>query len=199
MHLPRLVYAAGLSIALTVYAPPGLAADKAVALVTQFGDKTIQIFKDPLIGAPDREHDFRALVDEYFDFPAIAKFVLGRYWKTASEDERQQFTAAFEDHMVRAYAARFSDYKGENFKVMPARLEGDNGTIVPAEILRPDGQPSAVLDWKVQDLRIRDVSVSGVSMALTYRDEFAAVVRDNNGQVAALTAALRARDKLQRP
>src|SRR6185437_8392266 len=152
-------------------------------------------FKDPLIGESDRERDFRALVDEYFDFPAIASFVLGRYWKTASEDERRQFTAAFEDHMVRAYVVRFSDYKGEKFRVMPARQEGDSGTIVPAEIQRPGGLPSVVLDWKVQGLRIRDVSVSGVSMALTYRDEFASVVQNNNGQVAALTAALRARDK----
>ncbi len=195
MHLPGLVYATGLAVVLTVWAPSGFAADNAVALVTHFGDKTIRIFKDPLTGARDRERDFHALVDEYFDFPAIASFVLGRYWKTASEDERQQFTAAFEDHMVRAYVVRFSDYKGEKFKVMPPRLEGDSGTIVPAEIQRPDGRPSVVLDWKVQGLRIRDVSVSGVSMALTYRDEFASVVQNNNGDVAALTAALRARDK----
>lgn len=195
MHLPRLAYAAGFAIALAAWAPSGFAADNAVALITQFGDKTIQIFKDPLIGAPERERGFRTLVDEYFDFPAIASFVLGRYWKTASGDERRQFTAAFEDHMVRAYVTRFSSYKGEKFKVMPARLEGDSGTIVPAEIQRPGGQPSVVLDWKVQDMRIRDVSVSGVSMALTYRDEFASVVQRNNGHIAALTAALRARDK----
>ena len=199
MHLPPFACAAGFALALTVWAPSGLAADNAVALVTQFGDKTIRIFRDPLTEGPGRERQFHALVDEYFDFPAIAKFVLGRYWKTASEDERRQFTAAFEDHMVRAYVARFGDYRGEKFKVMPARPEGDSGTIVPAEIQRPGGQPSMVLEWRVEGaaagLRIRDVSVSGVSMALTYRDEFASVVQRNDGHVAALTAALRARDK----
>lgn len=199
MHMPRLGYVAGVAIAIAlILCPrPGLAADNAVALVTQFGDKTLQIVKDPLIGASDRERRFHVLLDEYFDIPAIARFVLGRSWRGASEDERQEFTMAFQDHMVRSYVRRFSDYGGERFRVMPARQEGDNGTIVPAEILRPDAKPPVTLDWKVQgaptNLRIRDVSISGVSMAITYRDEFAAIVPRTDGHVAALIAALRSK------
>lgn len=194
MRLPRLASAA-LVLVLSVGLRSAFAADDAVALVTQFGDKTLQIISDPKIGATDRERGFHALIDQYFDFPAIARFVLGRYWQPASETERQQFTAAFEDHMVHAYVVRFSDYSGETFKVMPSRAEGESGTVVPAQILRARGQPPVVLDWKVQgapaSLRIRDVSISGVSMAVTYRDEFASMVQRNNGQLAVLIAALR--------
>jgi phospholipid transport system substrate-binding protein len=197
MRLSRLAAAAGLAVALTVGAPPGRAADDAVALVAQFCDKTLQIISDPQIAAADRERRLHALVDEAFDFPAIARFVLGRYWPTASEGEREQFTAAFEDHMVRAYVTRFSDYSGEKFRVMAARPESDGATIVPVEILRPGGQPPVVLSWKVQrasaGLRIRDVSISGASMAVTYREEFASVVQHSNGKVAVLIAALRAK------
>ena len=99
--------------------------------------------------------------------------------------------------MVHAYVERFSDYSGETFKVMPSHVEGENGTIVPAQILRAGGQPPVVLDWRVQGpptgLRIRDVSISGVSMAVTYRDEFASMIQRNNGQVGVLIAALRDR------
>jgi phospholipid transport system substrate-binding protein len=67
--------------------------------------------------------------------------------------------------------------------------------VVPVEILRPGSQPPVVLNWKLQGasagLRIRDVSISGVSMAVTYRDEFASVVQRSNGKVAVLIAALR--------
>jgi phospholipid transport system substrate-binding protein len=195
MRLSRLASAAGLAIALTEGALPGLAADDAVAVVTQVCDKTLEIISDPRIAAADRERHFHALVDEYFDFPAIARFVLGRYWQTASEDQRAQFTAAFENHMVHAYVVRFGAYSGEKFRVTAARAENDGSTIVPVEILRPGSQPPVVLNWKLQGatagLRIRDVSISGVSMAVTYRDEFAAVVQRSNGQVAVLIAALR--------
>jgi phospholipid transport system substrate-binding protein len=195
MRPSRLAAVAGLAIALTLSAQPGLAADNAVAVVTQFSDKTLQIINDPQIPASDRERRFHALVDEYFDIPWIARFVMGRYWQAASEDERRQFTEAFEDHMVRAYVARFRDYSGETFRVMPARREDETGTIVPAEIRRPGNQPRVVLDWRVQKgpagLRIRDVSIDGISMALTYRDEMAAVIQRSNGQVAILITALR--------
>jgi phospholipid transport system substrate-binding protein len=197
MRLSRLVSAAGLAITLTMGAPPSRAADDAAALVTQFCDRTLRIISDPRIAAADRERRLHALVDEAFDFPAIARYVLGRYWPTASEGERAQFTAAFEDHMVRSYVVRFSGYGGEKLRVLAARPEGDGVTIVPVEILRPNGQPPVVLNWQVQRApagwRIRDVSISGVSMAVTYRDEFASVVQRSNGKVAVLIAALRAK------
>ncbi len=200
MRLPRLAAAAGLALALLVPVPPAAAdaVPDAVALVTRFCDSTLRIVGDPQLPAAERERRFRVLVDEYFDFPAIARFVLGRFWQAASDDERQQFTAAFEGHMVRAHVERFGElYRGETFTVRAARTEGEGVTIVPVQILRPGGQAPMVLDWQVQatpaGLRIRDVGIAGISMARTYRDEFASVVLRNNGRVAVLIAALRAR------
>jgi phospholipid transport system substrate-binding protein len=195
MYLSRLAAAVGLIFMLTA-APAAAAAAEAVALVTRFCDRTLQIVSDPQSGAADRERHFRTLIDEYFDFPAIARFVLGRYWHAASEDERQQFISAFQGHMVRANVERFSElYSGETFTVRAARSEGDGITIVPVQILRPGGQPPVVLEWRVEGtpagLRIRDVGIAGISMARTYRDEFASVLQRNNGRVAFLIAALR--------
>jgi phospholipid transport system substrate-binding protein len=123
--------------------------------------------------------------------------VLGRYWPTASEDERAQFTAAFENHMVHAYVVRLGAYSGEKFMVLAPLVESDSVTIVPVQILRPGSQPPVVLTWRLEvavaRLRVRDVSIAGVSMAVTYRDEFDSVIRRSNGQVAALIAALRAK------
>ncbi len=195
MRLPRLA-AVGLAIGLTLPALPSFAASDAVTLVTEFCDATLKIVNDQRIGAVDRERRFRGLVGSYLDFPAIATFVLGRFWQKASESERQEFTEAFEENMVRAYIARFKIlYRGETIRVRGARPDGAGVTIVPVEILRPDARPPLILEWKVQgvspNLRIHDVSVSGVSMARTYRDEFASVILRSNGQLAVLIAALR--------
>jgi ABC-type transporter MlaC component len=62
--------------------------------------------------------------------------VLGRYWPTASEDERTQFIVAFENHLVHAYAMRLGAYSGEKFRVLAPRAESATVTIVPVEILR---------------------------------------------------------------
>lgn len=195
MRLPR-VAAVGFAIGLTLHALPSLAADDAVTPVTEFCDETLKIVNDQGSGAADRERRFRALIGSYLDFPAIATFVLGRFWQKASEGERQAFTEAFEENMVRDYITRFKIlYRGETITVRGARSDGAGATIVAVEILRPDARPPLLLEWKVQgkspNLRIHDVSVSGVSMARTYRDEFASVILRSDGQLAVLIAALR--------
>jgi phospholipid transport system substrate-binding protein len=66
--------------------------------------------------------------------------------------------------------------------------------IVTSEIVRPQGPPIAI-DWRlvVGDGRykISDVSIDGVSIALTQRSEFAAIIQRNGGQVAGLLATMR--------
>lgn len=196
MRRLRLILAAGLLLLSAAGLEPRRAwAEDAQSLVSAFGDKTIILIRDTKIAPADRERQFRTLIDRYFDMPAIAGFVLARSWKGVGDSERAEFISALEGHIVQAYLGRFKQYAGETFAVKPGWRQQDS-TTVPSSIVRTDGGPPLLVDWTVQDspsgLRIRDVSVSGVSMALTYRDEFSSVVQRNNGQIGPLIAALRA-------
>ena len=55
----------------------------------------------------ERRERFRALMLEKFAFKVIAKWVLGRYWRKASEKEKAEYLTLFEDLMVVTYADRF--------------------------------------------------------------------------------------------
>ena len=73
----------------------------------------------------------------------IARYVLGRYWLAANDDDRQQFDTAFEHYMVKVYWQRFGDYTGATFKVLSEK-PGDNGmTVVTTEVARATDQPPA--------------------------------------------------------
>ena len=143
----------------------------------------------------DREKAFRTLLDANFDVPRISRFVLGRYWNTASDADKQQYLPLFETYVVRAYANRFSDYAGETVKVTGTRPQGDL-TVVSSQILE-NGAPAIKVDWVVRkdgdDYRISDVSVEGVSMVLTEKQQFAAVMDHDGGGVAGLNKVLAAK------
>ena len=192
----RLTFAAGLLLLSAIGSQPERAwAEDAQSLVSDFGNKTISLIQDAQVAPADRERQFRALIDRYFDMPAIASFVLARFWNGIGDTERAEFISALEGHIAHAYIGRFKNYAGESFAVKPGGAQ-KGATIVPSLIVHPDGTPPLSVDWTVQDspmgLRIRDVSISGVSMAVTYRDEFSSVVQRNSGQVGPLIAALRA-------
>jgi len=138
-----------------------------------------------------REQRFDQLLTENFDIPRIARFVLGRYWRTASPADRQKFVDVYRDFIVQSYGARFSEYSGETVKVTAARPETATTTIVSSEIIHPNGDPPVKVQWRVRQetngYKIIDVGVEGVSMMLTQREEFASVIEHNGGTVAALT------------
>ena len=127
--------------------------------------------------------------------PRISRFVLGRYWTTAADQDKQTFQKLFEDYVVRAYAARFSEYSGEEVKVLGARAESETVTLVTSQFLRPNGAPPAKIDWRVRkqdnDFKIVDIDVEGVSMAVTQREEFGSVIQRDGGTVAGLNKRCR--------
>ncbi|HUH85923.1 MAG TPA: ABC transporter substrate-binding protein [Stellaceae bacterium] len=139
---------------------------------------------------------FHDLLESNFDMPLISHFVLGRYWNSASDQDRQQFTKLFTDYIVRSYAQRFADYSGQQIKITGSRGSG-NDTAVQSQIISPNGGEPAKVDWRVrkedQGFRIVDVDVEGVSMLITQREQFSTVMQRQGG-VAGLNKVLK--DKL---
>ncbi len=168
------------------------AADPA-AVITGLGNQALEVLGnnvDPKL----RVARFRQLFSEDFDVPGIARFVLGRYWRVATEPQQQEFVKLFADYIALAYSNRLAEYSGETLRVTGSRPAPD-GSVVSSEIIRPNGAPPAKVDWVLTPhdgaYKISDVVVEGVSMAVTQRSEFASVIQRNGGQVQGLITALR--------
>jgi phospholipid transport system substrate-binding protein len=183
-----------LAVILSLAAAPARAADDSAGFIADLGQRTIKVLASKL-SEGEREAQFRAIFDEGFDVPAISRFVLGQYWRTASEAQRQDFIALFEAYVVHAYAVRFNEYGGQQLQVVAARAEGDDSSLVQSRIAQPNGAPPLKVDWRVgksaKGFKINDVVVEGVSMAVTQRQEFASVIQRNGGQIDALLKLLR--------
>ena len=179
---------------LTPVIPAAAAADPA-AMINDLGSRALQVLGK---NTPQSERvaRFRELLREDFDVPGIGRFVLGRYWNTATPEQRAEFVKLFEDYVAIAYATRLAEYTGENFKVTGSRPEAD-GAIVSSQIIRPSGAAPVKVDWRLTgrngNYKISDVSVDGISMAVTQRSEFASVIQHNGGQVQGLITMLRER------
>ena len=118
-----------LILALTGGAGNAAADDSQIAanarkFVTTLADRTIQSLTAQGIDKAERRDRFRELMLEYFAFKGIAKWVLGRYWRRASESQREEFLRLFEDLMVVIYADRFTKYSGEKLDVGRSEIRG---------------------------------------------------------------------------
>src|SRR5262245_31357005 len=54
---------------------------------------------------PAALHQFASSkIEQYFDFPYIAQLVLGKNWRQASTAQRERFTDAFKNMLIRTYS-----------------------------------------------------------------------------------------------
>lgn len=184
-----------LAFALALFVVPAKAAapSDAAGFVNDLVNSALKTLDNKQLSEEERAKTFRELLDRDFDMPRISRFVLGPYWREASDQEKQQFQKLFEDYVVRSYAQRFSEYSGEQVKVTGSRPESETSTLVQSQVVRQNGPPAKV-DWRVRKddkgFKIVDVDVEGVSMVLTQREEFSSVIQRSGGTVAGLNKEL---------
>ena len=163
------------------------------AFIQELGDHVITLLTDKNMKTEQRAKEFAEIFHSKFNVKSIGKFVLGRYWKQASDDQKKRFLDLFSAVMVNTYATRFEGYTSQKFEVTGSRKEEDGGITVISEVLPADGQPIRV-DWKLfekdGELRIYDVLLDGISMSITQRSEYGAVIQQDGGNVEALLHAL---------
>lgn len=194
----RRAFLAALAV-MALAAPPSLADSNsdATAFIQGLSDQAIASLTAPGISRAERETRARVLLNDNFAVPTIGQFVLGRYWRTASAEERAEYLRLFEQLIVVTYVDRFSRYSGERLRVINALSDTESGDVtVNSEITRPAGAPVQV-GWRVRrvppSFKIVDVIVEGVSMGQTQRSDFASVIRNNGGTLTALLDEMRRR------
>lgn len=174
--------------------PAASAAGRPDEFIAKLSSDAVASLTGTSVTDEQREKRFRKLLTENFDLRTIGRFVLGLYWRRASPNERAEYLKLFEDFIVHSYAKRFGSYSGESFTTSQVIDISASDKLVVSHISPPNRDPIRI-DWRVRMIggafKIVDVMVAGISMGVTHRDEFAAVIRQHGGKVSGLIAALR--------
>ncbi len=82
------------------------------------------------------------------------------------------------------------------FEVTGAEPSGKHDMLVSSRVTRPGKEPARLV-WRVRprdgQYRVTDVVFEGISMALTKREEYAAVIQANGGRIDPLIEKLDAK------
>ncbi len=137
----------------------------------------------------------QSFVEQVVDVDAVAKFVVGRFWRTATAGEQQEYIPLFHRVLIRNITSRLGDYSGGQSSVVIGKpFRGETGITVPTTVERPGNQPAHV-NWIVEPQaagpRIVDVVVEGMSMRLALRSDYTAFIARNGNQLAPLLSAMR--------
>lgn len=188
--------ALGLSSSSALAAPAAAARRDTLAedFVQMQAQHAFTILSDRRLNLKSKDDDFRDLIDQVVDVPRVATFVLGKYARTITPDQRSRFLVAFRTYYQNAYRARLSDYGGEQISVIGSTVRGP-GDVVVSSILRGGAlKQDLPVSWRVMSSgpvqKIVDVQVKGVWLSITQQQDFVSTLDNAHGDIDVLIAQL---------
>lgn len=142
----------------------------------------------------ERNARFEKLFNSALDLKFIGRFVLGRYWKTASNEQRDRFIDVYRKLNVQTWSKRFDEFKGKEFIFKGTTPSSSSNQIFVNSIVPMDqGQPANVV-WRVKQegdkFKIVDIIIENVSLAITARNEYSAFIKKSPKGIDGLIADL---------
>jgi phospholipid transport system substrate-binding protein len=165
---------------------------KATAFVQQTGDKLVSVVNGTM-STSDKRRALTQIIEASVDVDSVARFCLGRFWRTASGDQQKRFVNAFHEVLVTNISSKLGEYQGVKLTVQHARMQDDDA-IVTTTVERPNN-PQTTVDWVIEqpttNPKIVDVLAEGTSLRLTQRQDYASYLTRNNNDVDALINAMK--------
>lgn len=154
--------------------------DDARSFVDHVGSQALVFIGDKSASKEAKQKKLEGLFAGSVDIPWVGKFVLGRFWRQATPEQRERYLKEYSSFLTLHYAGRFADYSGGSYKLTDANADEEGNFTVTMKIISQEGQ-EVLVDYRLHEtdakqLRIYDVIVEGVSLIATQRSEFASVL-----------------------
>jgi phospholipid transport system substrate-binding protein len=172
-----------------------VSADAAQQMIQEVGVQVLAVLRDPELDNQQKFDRLVALLEGPIDLGIIARLILGRHWRSASEAQRTEYLQLFRAFALDNLASRLHVYDGQDFEIVGAQAVNERDAMVATRVTG-GGRPPLKVDWRVRerddgDLVAIDVIIEGISLIVTQRSEFSAVIERNG--MDGLLAELRQR------
>ena len=169
---------------------------RAERFIDILSSEALKLATNTSLSSSDRRREIAKLLNQGFDMPWIARFVLGRNWRLASPQQRKEYLNLFQAIIEHTYSRQFTDYSGQKINVIGHKIGKRKYIFVLSRIYDPNQSNINIsVNWRLvpdgNSFKIVDVVIEGVSMGVTQRNEYASVLQRNGNSISALIKAMR--------
>ena len=181
------------AVAAIAVAAPVFADAKTEEFVKQNANEVLDALNNPSLGPDERTALFSKYMEQFADFDAVSKFVIGKYARRFTPEELQSYQDAFRSYALAVYESQLDAYRGKEVVIDGSTDRTPNDSIVDTTIPRSDGKQMSVR-WRVLNrngkFQVVDVAldVDGnlIWLAIEQQAQFLALLDRTNGSAKAL-------------
>jgi len=165
---------------------------------TEFVQLTVDKASEALDNKYSKEEKvekLKTIAKDSVDIKGIGYYSLGSYRKNLSDDKKKEYLIIFEKYFLKSFSSRLAEYSDPKIRVDSQKKLNENYTMVSSILLATDDKPEVKIDWRIvtknkDNPLIIDVVIEGVSLAKVQKEEFNAIIQNNNGNIDSLFESL---------
>jgi phospholipid transport system substrate-binding protein len=130
-----------------------------------------------------------AILEGVVDFNSIAKAVMGKHYKVATNAQKQRFIPIFKNTMSYLYAKSMVKFKIVNIDVIPPSdgIDLEKKGNVSMAVTTDEGKIYSIVYTMRQDAegnwKVRNMVLDGINLGLTYRNQFDSATLGYDGDI----------------
>lgn len=129
----------------------------------------------------------RQNLDPYIDSQSFTRIVMGTYATNqySSAAQRAQFEKNFRETLIENYGSSFAKFSNQTYNMRPYKASNAKNPVVTIDFINKGEKipVSFQLVDKGSQWKIRNMNVSGIDLGLQFRNQFAATVKRNGGNI----------------
>lgn len=123
-------------------------------------------------------NEVERVISPVVDFPYIAKRVMGKYYRRASDEEMARFSEVFKTTLLRTFAKAVVGFEFTGYEVVPPHGDSPepDKQVVTVNVTADNGQSYVLVYYMLKQnghWTLVNVMVDGVNLRLTFKNQFA--------------------------
>jgi len=173
----------------------GFAAVEPIKFIKGFNNRVL-IISNKNLDETQKTKQLEDLIENNFDIKAMGYYALGNYRKQLTDERMEEYSVLFKEYFIKSFLDQLYIIFYHQIDVQSQEILNKKYTIVKSILLATDKKPEVKIEWRVYTKNpdkplIRDLIIEGLSLARTQKEEFASVIKANNGDITKLFVALK--------
>ena len=133
----------------------------------------------------------KTIANKSVDIEGIGLYSIGKRRKELTDTQKEEYLQIFKKYFLKSFASRLAQYSDPKIRVDSEKYLNKKYTMVSSVLVATDDKPEVKIDWRVitkdpENPLIIDVIIEGVSLAKVQKEEFNAIIQNNDGDINAL-------------
>lgn len=169
--------------------------EERMAFANNFANIVLAVISDQKKSQEERKDNLGQAFSKSVDIEWIAKFVIGRTWNNANEEQRAKYTELYREFLTKTYVENFAqnpDRRISAIKIIDVSDSSGSDFNVSTQI-QLSNQDNLNVNYLVREkekrYKVLDIAIENVSLINSHRTEFTALAaaRGVNGVIEKLT------------